>query len=97
MNFYNYSEMITIQLTGFLNLKPVNWNFVKNQLTVQLSNFSTQPYPYPKVHDKKLILKTCDHVKYPIIIKTNILVKCIIECTPLAYSLYSCDNYKSTG
>ena len=32
-NFYNYSEIIIMQLTSYLNLKPVNWNFVNNQLT----------------------------------------------------------------
>ena len=44
--FYNYSEIITIQLTSYLNLKPVNWNFVNNRLTVQLSGFGSQPYTY---------------------------------------------------
>ena len=42
--FYNYSEIITIQLTSYLNLKPVNWNFVNKRLTVQLSGFGSQPY-----------------------------------------------------
>ena len=42
--FYNYSKIITIQLTSYLNLKPVNWNFVNNRLTVQLSGFGSQPY-----------------------------------------------------
>ena len=42
-NIYNYSEIITIQLTSYLNLKPVNWNFVNNQLTVQLSGFGSRP------------------------------------------------------
>ena len=40
----NFSEIITIQLTSYLNLKPVNWNFVNNQLNVQSSSFSSQPY-----------------------------------------------------
>ena len=44
MIFYNYGEIITIQLTGFLNLKPVNWNFVKNRLIFRLSGFGSQPY-----------------------------------------------------
>ena len=44
MNSYNYSEIIIIQLTGFLNLKPVNWNFAKNWLTIRLSGFGSQPY-----------------------------------------------------
>ena len=39
---YNYySEIITIQLTSYVNLKPVNWNFVNNQLTVWLNVFYT--------------------------------------------------------
>ena len=42
--FYNYSEIITIQLTSYLNLKLVNWNFVNNRLTVRLSGFGSQPY-----------------------------------------------------
>ena len=44
MNFYNYSEIIAIQLTSYLNSKPVNWNFVNNRLTVRLSGFGSQPY-----------------------------------------------------
>ena len=38
-----YSEIITIQLTSYVNLKPVNWNFVNNRLTVRLTGFSSQP------------------------------------------------------
>ena len=41
-------KIITIQLTGFLNLKPVN--FVKNRLIFRLSGFGSQPYtPYYQV------------------------------------------------
>ena len=31
-------------MVNFLNLKPVNWNFVKNQSNVRLFGFSLQPY-----------------------------------------------------
>ena len=41
-----YSEIITIQLTSYVNLKPVNWNFVNNCMVncVQLTGFGSQPY-----------------------------------------------------
>ena len=41
MNFYKCIP--TIQLTSYLNLKSVNWYYVNNQLTVQLSGFGSQP------------------------------------------------------
>ena len=39
---HNYNEIIRIYLTSYLNLKPVNWSFINNQLTVQLTSFGSQ-------------------------------------------------------
>jgi len=39
---YHFSEIIRIQLTSYLNFKPVNCIFINNQLTVQLIGFGPQ-------------------------------------------------------
>ena len=44
VKYNSYSEIITIQLTSYVNLKPVNWNFANNRLTVRLTGFGSQLY-----------------------------------------------------
>ena len=46
-SYFNCVEIITAQLTSYLNMKPFNCNFVKNRSTVQLPSLDSQPYLTP--------------------------------------------------